>query len=318
MPGKLELLEPGPRAASGFCPHGREVHAVEFKRTLSTVGVMALATSLAACGSGSSSGSKATGAADYGNCKITSKANSIKVKPAVAGTLTVETVLPAPGWWNGTTPDSIKDGYEYCMAAELANMAGLKKLVVKNVSFDQLVAGRTNNFDLAMSSISITPARKKVVDFSKPYFDSNVGVLTKKGSGVTADNIKSKRCAAYSGTTSVDFLKNKLKCATQRIYPDSPTMYQALLSGQIDVALLDTAIVLGEAKATGGKLEVAGQYKTGEQYGAIYPKGSPNIAAFDQGIETMQGDGTLAKLSKDYLGPAFGGDPSAVPMWTIK
>jgi polar amino acid transport system substrate-binding protein len=29
-------------------------------------------------------------------------------------------------------------------------------------------------------------------------------------------------------------------------------------------------------------------------------------------------DGTLDTLSKDYLGPAFGGDPSSVPIWTIK
>jgi hypothetical protein len=32
----------------------------------------------------------------------------------------------------------------------------------------------------------------------------------------------------------------------------------------------------------------------------------------------MLQDGTLANLSKTYLGPAFGGDPSAVPIWTIK
>ncbi|MGN6413186.1 ABC transporter substrate-binding protein [Flexivirga sp.] len=290
-----------------------------FTRTLSIVGAVALASSLAACGSSSSGGgSSAGGSGKYGNCKITSKANSIKITPAVKDTLTVETTLPAQGWWNGTTASSIKDGYEYCMAAELANMAGLKKLSIKNVSFDQLVAGHTNNFDIALAEISITPARAKVVDFSKPYFDSNIGVLTKKGAGVTADNIKSKRCAAYSGTTSVDFLKNKLKCKTQKVYPDNQTLYQGVLSGQSDVALLDTAIVLAEAKQTGGKLEVAGQYKTGEKYGAIYPKGSANEKEFDKGITTLVNDGTLKTLSKDYLGPAFGGDPAAVPVWTVK
>jgi polar amino acid transport system substrate-binding protein len=294
-----------------------------FTRTLSIASAMAIAASLAACGSGSggsgSGGSGGSGGAGkYGNCKITSKAGSIKVKPAVAGTLTVETTLPAQGLWNGTTANSIKDGYEYCMAAELANMAGLKKLVIKNVSFDQLVAGHTNNYDLALAEISITPERAKVVDFSTPYFDSNIGVLTKKGAGVTADNIKSKRCAAYSGTTSVDFLKTKLKCKTQKVYPDNQTLYQGVLSGQVDVALLDTAIVLAEAKQTGGKLEVAGQYKTGEKYGAIYPKGSPNEKALDKGIQTLKSNGTLKTLSKDYLGPAFGGDPSSVPVWTLK
>jgi polar amino acid transport system substrate-binding protein len=295
---------------------------VSLKRTLSLGSAAMLAVALAACGSSNSSstatdtgGSPTSGT--YGNCKITSKPGTIKLNPVTSDTLTVETTLPAPGWWNGTTADSIKDGYEYCMAAELANMAGLSKLVIKNVSFDQLVAGHTNNFDLALAEISITPERAQVVDFSTPYFDSNIGVLVKKGADVTEDNINTKKCAAYSGTTSVPFIQDKLSCDV-KIYPDSQTLYQGLLSGQVDADFLDTAIVLAEAKQTGDQLEVVGQYKTGEKYGAIYPKGSSNEDALNQGIKTLLDDGTLDTLSKDYLGPAFGGDPSSVPIWTVK
>jgi polar amino acid transport system substrate-binding protein len=291
---------------------------MHFKRSLGLAAALALTLSAAACGSSSSSGGSGGSSSNgFGDCKVTSKKGSLKIKPAKSGTLTVETTLPAQGWWNGTTPQSIKSGYEYCFAANLANAAGLKSVTVKNVSFDQLVAGRTNNFDIALAEISITDERKKVVDFSTPYFDSNIGVLAKKGA-VTEDNITSKKCAAYAGTTSVDFLKDQLKCKTNKTYPDSQTLYQSVLSGQADAAFLDTAIVLAEAKATGGKLEVAGQYKTGEQYGAIYPKGSANEDALNKGIETMLSDGTTDALSKDYLGPAFGGDPADVPIWTVK
>jgi polar amino acid transport system substrate-binding protein len=292
---------------------------MHLKRPIALAAAVTVALSLAACGggSGSSSSSGSSKAANFGDCKVTSKKGTLKLKPAKSGTLTVETTLPAQGWWNGTTPSSIKSGYEYCFAANLANAAGLTSVTVKNVSFDQLVAGRTNNFDMALAEISISDERKKVVDFSVPYFDSNIGVLTKKGAGVTQDNINSKKCAAYSGTTSVPFIKDQLKC-NAKVYPDNQTLYQSVLSGQSDAAFLDTAIVLAEAKATGGKLEVAGQYKTGEKYGAIYPKGSANEDALDKGIKTMLSDGTTDKLSKDYLGPAFGGDPSSVPVWTIK
>jgi len=294
---------------------------MRLKRSLGLISAVAATAALAACGSSNSSSTASDGgsggATKIGNCDITSKPNSISIKPATAGTLTVQTTLPAQGWWNGTTPDSIKDGYEYCMAAELANMAGLDSVTVKNVSFDQLVAGHTNDFDLALAEISITPERAKVVDFSKPYFDSNIGVLVKKGADVTQDNIQSKRCAAYSGTTSVPFIQDQLKCSNVKVYPDSQTLYQSVLSGQSDAAFLDTAIVLAEAKSTGGQLEVPGQYQTGEKYGAIYPKGSANEAALNQGIQTMIDDGTLANLSKTYLGPAFGGDPSSVPVWQI-
>jgi polar amino acid transport system substrate-binding protein len=295
--------------------------SLSLKRTLWAGSAALLALALAACGSSDSSTPAATGgnqpAGSYGDCDITSKANSIKITPAESGTLTVETTLPAQGWWNGTTPESIKSGYEYCMAAELANMAGLPSVTVKNVSFAQLVAGRTNTFDLALAEISITPEREKVVDFSTPYCDANIGVLTKANSGITADNITDKSCAAYAGTTSVDFLRDQLHCASTKTYPNSQTLYQGVLSGQVDAAFLDTAIVLAEAKSTGGRLEVPGQYKTGEKYGAIYPKDSANEDALNQGIQTMIDDGTLDGLSKTYLGPAFGADPNSVPVWDL-
>ena len=93
-------------------------------------------------------------------------------------------------------------------------------------------------------------------------------------------------------------------------------MNAAVAAGQIDAAIADTAIVLAFAKQSAGALEVAGQYKTGEQYGALYPKGSPNAAAVNQIIEQLRSDGTLDKLSQTWLGPAFGGDPAKVPYFT--
>src|SRR4051794_28325908 len=289
--------------------------SLSFKRTLCAGSVAVLAVVLAACGGSDSSSTATDGsgnspAGSYGDCDIQSKANTIQLTPAKSGTLTVETTLPAQGWWNGTTPESIKSGYEYCMAAELANMAGLPSVTVKNVSFAQLVAGQTNDYDIALAEITITPERAKVVDFSTSYFDSNVGVLVKSDSDVSESNIKDKKDAAYNGTTSVDFLKNTLG-VNPTIFPNSQTLYQGVISGQVDAAFLDTAIVLAEAKASNGNLKVVGQYATGEKYGAIYPKGSENEDAFNTGIESMLKDGTLEGLSKTYLGPAFGGDPNS-------
>ena len=98
--------------------------------------------------------------------------------------------LPAPIWWNGDTPEAIKDGMEYCMAAEIAYRAGYDKLEVVNVGWDPLVTGQTSDFDFAMSQISITDERKKVVDFSVPYFSSDIGVLARADKPVDEKSIK--------------------------------------------------------------------------------------------------------------------------------
>lgn len=269
-----------------------------------------MASALTACGGGSDS------ASGFGNCDVTTKKNSIKLKPVQADTLTVETTLPVPGWFNGTTPEGIEDGFEYCMAADIANAAGLSSVTVKNVSFDQLVLGRTNNFDVAFAESTITPERAKVVDFSEPYYESNIGVLVKADSGITQQNLKQHTLGAYTGTTSVTFLEEELG-VQGKIYPDSQALYQGVLSGQIDAAFLDTAIVLAQAKNSNGQLEVVGQFKTGEVYGGIFPKGSPNQDAINGIIKQMRSDGTLDRLSKKWLGPAFGGDPNSVPVWSV-
>src|SRR5260221_1814696 len=194
-----------------------------------------------------------------GNCDVTGEKGSIPFTPARPGQLTVEVNLPAPGWWNGDTPEAIKDGYEYCMAANIAWRAGFDKLAVVNVAWDALVAGQSKDFDFALSEISITEERKKVVDFSIPYFNSDIGVLVKKGTAVDGESLKKMRVGVQQATTGADFVANKLKPADVKVFPDTTGMFTALMAGQVDAAMTDTAIVLGQAAQAARGLGEGGQ-----------------------------------------------------------
>lgn len=253
-------------------------------------------------------------AAGYGDCTVTGQKGAYHIQPAIPGQLTVEVALPAPGWYNGDTPSTIKDGFEYCMAANIAYRAGLDKVVLRNVSWPQLIGGVTQNFDLALSEASITEARKKVVDFSVPYYESNIALLVRKGTKVDAESVKNFSIGVHQGTTEVDFVKNELKPNKPvRVYPTVPGMMAALVAGQIDAVADDTAYVLAYSVKSNGTLVVPVQYHTGETYGAVYPKGSVNEATLNQIIQSLKDDGTLKKLSAQYLAVAFGSDPDAVP-----
>lgn len=281
----------------------------------STLVCLATATALILAGCGGASSGSDNGSA-FGDCKVYGKKGSLKLKPANPGVLTVETTLPSPGWWKGTSPKSITGGYEYCLAANLAHRAGLDKVKVVNISFGALVSGKGKNYDIALAQTSITPERKKVVQFSEPYFDSDIGVIASSDSNITADNIQSKKLAVQVGTTSVKFIKEHIKPKQEpRVFDDTNAMVTAVASGQVDAALQDTAIMLGFADKSGGSLKVLGQYKSGDHYGAIYPHGSPNAKVFDKAIAKMGKDGTLDKLSAKWLGPELGGDPNDVPVW---
>jgi polar amino acid transport system substrate-binding protein len=247
-------------------------------------------------------------------CEVTGKQGDMKIdKPAQAGQLTLETNLPAPVWYNGDTADTIKDGMEYCLAAEIAWRAGLAKVKLVPVDWDALIAGQTHDFDLAMSEISITDERKKVHDFSTPYFNSDIGVLTRADAPVDATTIKKAKVGVQQATTGAAFATDKLGIASPQTYPDAGSMFAALGAGQIDVAMTDTSIVLAQEVQGGGKYKVVGQYQTGETYGAIYPKGNANNATFDKIIASIIADGTMAKLSAKYLAAAWGKDPATIP-----
>jgi len=249
-----------------------------------------------------------------GNCEVSGEKGSIPIaSPAKAGQLTVEVSLPAPIWWNGDTPENIKDGMEYCMAAEIAWRAGYDKLEVINVGWDALIAGQTEGFDLAMSQISITEERKKVHDFSVPYFNSDIGVLTRKDAPVDEKSIKTAKVGVQQATTGAAFAQDKLGITDVQVYPDQGDMFAALRAGQVDAAITDTSIVLAEVVANPDKVDVVGQYKTGEAYGAIYPKGNANNATLDKIIQSMIDDGTISKLAAKYLAAAWGKDPATVP-----
>jgi polar amino acid transport system substrate-binding protein len=289
------------------------------KKTL-LASLSATAVLVTACGGGSEAAQPSAdgGAGNYGECEVYGDAGSIDLDPVADGVFTVQTNLPSPGWWKGDTPESITGGYEYCLAANVAHRAGLDDLKVDNVSFDALVAGQTQDFDMAMAQISVTPEREEVVTFSAPYFDSNIGVLAPADSDITADNIASKTVGVQVGTTAVTWANETLKPkVAAKPFQDTTTLVTAVQSGLTDAAVMDTAIILGFAKNSDGALKVVGQFETGEKYAAIYPKGSSGAAAMDEAITAMKEDGTLDKLSKTWLGPELGGDPAAVPVWTV-
>jgi polar amino acid transport system substrate-binding protein len=235
--------------------------------------------------------------------------------PLKAGVLTIGTELPAPPFWIGDDYSSLTGGFEYDLAQALAKELGLSKATIVEMPFAGVVAGQECPCDLDFSQVTITPERAQAVDFTTPYFDADQGVLVKKGTTVkTLDDAKKLQWGAQVTTTGLDFIDQKIKPAKQsQVYNTTVDAFNALDAGQIDAVLLDTPIVLGQAQAT-PQLEVVAQFKTGDKYGGIVKKGSPNLAAINAAMAKLQSNGTLSTLLKKY----FGADPADIPTIEIK
>lgn len=280
------------------------------------VGLAALALAVSACGGDDDDNTAATTAGAATTPAGSTAGGTVDCKPVKSGVLTVVTSLPGPNFW-GTTkaetdPDQIHSGIEYDLATDIAAKCGLS-MEFRNENFDTIVAGQVDpsSYDLALSQVTITPDRAKVVDFSPAYFKADQGFLVKKGTTIeTWDDVKKLRLGVQASTTAEEFLNTgATKVDGVKSFPDLATAYAALTAGTIDAVVIDTPINLGQAAQSNGELEVVGQFKTGDEYGAIYGKGNGKKEVFDPIIQGLVDDGTVTELIKKYLG----GDPATVP-----
>jgi polar amino acid transport system substrate-binding protein len=249
-----------------------------------------------------------------GNCEVSGQKGSMPIAaPAKAGQFTVLTSLPAPIWWNGDAVENVKDGMEYCLAAEIAWRAGYDKMEVINTSWEAFIGNQASGYDVGFAQTSITDERKKVFDFTTPYFSSDMGVIAKADAPVDEKSIKTVKVGIQQGTTGATFAQETLGLKDAQIFADQPEMFAALRAGQVDAAITDTSITLAEEKATGGTSVVVGQYKTGETYGGIMQKGNANNETVSKIIQSIIDDGTMAKLGAKYLAAGWGKDPASIP-----
>jgi polar amino acid transport system substrate-binding protein len=275
----------------------RENHLVRRLVALSAV----LVVLLAACGGGGDDVSVDTDeAADDGG-----------FQPMIAGTLTVGTELPAPPFWIGDGYDSITEGYEVDLAREIAERLGLDGVTFVEMPFAGLVAGQECPCDVDFGQVTITEERAAVVDFTAPYFDANQGVMVNAGTEVpdvaTAQGL---RWGVQVNTTGATYLAEEIAPqAEPQVYSTVVDLFAALRAGQVDAVMMDTPIVLGEAARSGSGFEVVGQFETGEQYGGVLAKDSPNTPIISGVIEDLREEGFL-----DELGERYFNDPAAVPV----
>lgn len=257
--------------------------------------------------------------ASYGDCQVTGTAGEYTLETKTEGTLLMKADLPSPGWYNGDKVEDIRSGFDFCLLVNIAHRAGIDNVKLQMASFDGLVAGKAGDMDLSLNQITITDERKKVMDFSDPYFQSTAGVLVKSDSDVTESSFADSHLGVKQGTVGqllvTDVVKPKQAPA---VFPGDPEMQAAVLAGNIDAGIQDLSIVLGAATKSGGKLEVVGQILTDEAYGIMMEKGSPNLATINKMLADMKADGTLDKLSAAYLVDAYGVDPATIPVWKTK
>ncbi|PYD49020.1 type 2 periplasmic-binding domain-containing protein [Novacetimonas pomaceti] len=259
---------------------------------------------------------QARAAEGYGQCRLFGHGATHHVTPAVPGQLTVLINLPAVGEFDGDTPTTIRSGREFCLAVNIAYRLGLDRVVLRNASFDSLVAGRNRDYDLALALVSVRHRDHEVVTFSAPYAFDSYGIATRATTRMDENTLRAARVGTQLGTNVTSWARDSLKIRRLSAFDDTGTMFTALAAGNVDAVITSLSVILGQVGAAQGRFRVVGQFPEGTPIAAVLPLHSPEAPVIDRIINDMRTEGTLRALDMTYLAPLWkGADPSTIPVW---
>ena len=262
--------------------------------------LIAVALALTGCGAASSSGS-----AQNSNYKLVED-----------GKLTVASDLATPPF--EYVDDAGNDqGFTVELMDMIAQEMGLELNYLPAQKFDNIIpmAKQGVKTDVSACNITINDARKKEVDFTDPYMDSNQGVAVAKNSGyANTDSLNAAgvKIAVQSGTTSEEWAQENLPRATTVNFDDWTAAFTAVMSGQCQAVVCDLPVEQWMVKSSFTDMEIIKEVPTGEQFGIAVSKDNPELtAAINAALKQIRADGRYDELYEKYFGTKPGSSDGA-------
>ena len=223
-----------------------------------------------------------------------------------ADVLRVGTKIDVPGFGFQNPETGNIEGMEVDIARELAKRIKGSPDALKVTGVNVTTRGAmldNGTLDATLATFTITEARKKSYNFSRPYYTDHIGVLVKKSSGI-ADlaGLDGKTVGvALSATT-----RDKLAAAGDELgihmnfaeYSTYPEIKIALVAGRVDAFSVDSSILKGYLDDSTMLLDT---HFAPQEYGVATKKSNVELAEqVDAAIAAMQDDGTLAALQERW------------------
>jgi len=155
--------------------------------------------------------------------------------------------------WEWVMGDKIV-GWDIDIAREIAKALGVQ-LEIRDMRFAGLLeAVRKGDVDLAISAITWTSEREKVLEFSMPYYLESIVVVTKAARTDInkVEDLYGKTVGVQIGTTHEEWaaanLEKPNKANVRRYDKVYPYMVEVLRRGDVDAIILDRSIATALVK----------------------------------------------------------------------
>ncbi len=271
--------------------------------------IVAASVGLGGCASSASTSTSAATSASASASTAACTYAGIQDELYAKGVLTVATDQPAyPPWFENNDPSDGK-GYESAVAYAVAAQLGFKSSQVKWAyePFNDSYAPGPKKFDFDINEISYTATRAQVVTFSTSYYDVQQALVALKSSPIvtkhTPAELKTYIYGDQVGTTSLAFINSDIQpTQTPKVFETLNDVKEALQDKQIAALVTDTptAQYISSSEIP-GSIMVAQFPSTGEHYGLLFAKGNPLAGCVNKALATLKANGTLARLTAQYL-----------------
>lgn len=230
----------------------------------------------------------------------------VNISSAAEKSLVVGMELQYPPFEMSDT-DGNPSGVSVDLAYALGKYLG-RDVKIENIAWDGLIPSlKTGKVDLIISSMTITEQRKKTIDFSIPYAQSNLAILTNPSSGVKNINDlnqKGKKIAVKKGTTGHVYADKNLKNADLLVFDKENAAVLEVIQKKADGFLYDQLTIYKNwSKQKNSTVALLEPFQDEPEYwGMAIKKGNDafreKVNAF---IKQAKSDGTFDNLSKKYL-----------------
>ena len=176
-----------------------------------------------------------------------------------SGVLRVGVAINAPFVMHDKQGEPI--GYSIDLARQLAAAMGWKLKLVET-SWPNLMSGlRSNEYDVVVSGLSITPQRARSVLFSDPVGEFDIRIVAHRGrlpAGGLAElqQLQNPKVGAREGALTVDYARLALPANAVVAVGSESTALDDLLAGKLDAYVAETPLPQAMAAAHADKLRV--------------------------------------------------------------
>ena len=161
----------------------------------------------------------------------------------------------------------------------------------------------SNDIDMIIATMSVTPKRLELLDFSQSYYTAGQAILVRKGSSIrNIKHLNKHKVIIVFGSTSEMSLRAAVPNVQIVGYKTYSQAYQALKAGKAEAIVSDDSILLNYALKD-DTLELLPKRYSKEPYAVAVRKGPESkhlLSAINEVIRTETRNGNLKKIQKNY------------------